>query len=79
MTFIVRQIADRHGMQMVEVARDANMFEQGYMDSLGVFTMLMQIEDEFAVRLGEDDLVDPRIGSVTGLAAVVADKKLRLT
>lgn len=72
--FIVRHIADRRGLDTADIALDADLFEQGYIDSLGVFTMIMALEDEFSVRFGEDELVSPSINTVQGLVAVIASK-----
>ena len=36
----VADIADRHGIESDEIAPEADLFEQGYIDSLGVFNLL---------------------------------------
>lgn len=73
--FIVRHIADRRGLESDEIRRDVDLFEHGYIDSLGVFNMMLSLEDEFGVRFIEDDLVDPQINTVCGLAAIIAGKR----
>lgn len=73
--FIVRHLADIRGLEVVDIERDADLFEHGYIDSLGVFNLMMLLEDTFDVRLGEDELIDPKINTVAGLAAVIAHKR----
>ena len=73
--FIVRHIADRHGIESTGIERDADLFDRGYVDSLGVFNMMMVLEENFGIRFSEYDMVDPRINTVSGLAAIIDDKQ----
>ncbi|MCP5429624.1 MAG: acyl carrier protein [Chromatiaceae bacterium] len=73
--FIVRHIADKHGITTDEIRRDADLFDNGYVDSLGVFNMMLSLEAEFGIRFIEDDLINPNINTVCGLAAIIAGKR----
>lgn len=73
--FIVRHIADKRGITTDEIRRDADLFDNGYVDSLGVFNMMLSLEDEFGIRFVEDDLINPTINTVCGLAAIIAGKR----
>ncbi|MCB1722518.1 MAG: acyl carrier protein [Chromatiaceae bacterium] len=69
--YIVTHIAERRGIAEGEVDRQADMFENGYIDSLAVFNMILLLEERFGVRLTEQTLVDPSIYTVHGLAATI--------
>lgn len=72
--FIVRHIADRRGVSADEIDCQADMFETGYIDSLGVFSMIVLLEEEFGIRFSEQELIDPALYTVTGLASSIASK-----
>jgi len=73
--FIVHHIAEKRGISADDIQRDADLFDSGYVDSLGVFNMMMSLEDEFGIRFIEDDLINPGISTVCGLAAIIAGKR----
>ena len=75
--FIVAHIAERRGMDPAQIAPDADLFEHGYIDSLGVFNMIMTLEDEFGIRFTEQDLINPAVNTVKGLTALIASKSAR--
>ncbi len=73
--FIARHIADKRGLPLNDIQHDADLFESGYVDSLGVFNMVMSLEDEFGIRFAENDLVDPRMSTVSGIAEIIQTKR----
>jgi len=73
--FIAQHIADKRGLPLSDIHHDVDMFESGYVDSLGVFNMMMSLEDEFGVRFAENDLVDPRMSTVSGIAEIIHAKR----
>jgi acyl carrier protein len=52
-------------------ARDADLFEGGYVDSVGVAELLEFLREEFGVELPETDLLSDEFSTVDGLAAIV--------
>ena len=72
--FIVRHIADRRGVSTEEIDCQADMFETGYVDSLGVFNMIVLLEEQFGVRFSDQELIDPALYTVTSLASSIARK-----
>lgn len=75
--FIVAHIVERRGIDPAVVDVEEDLFEQGHMDSLGVFNMMMTLEDKFGLRFTEQDLVNPSINTVRGLAGLIASKSAR--
>ncbi len=51
--------------------------DQGHIDSLSFIRFIFRLEERFAIEFLESDLVDQRIRSVGGLAALIAEKTAR--
>jgi len=56
------------------LADDDDIFEVGGVTSLFVIELLMFVEDEFDIVLGDDDLERDNFRSISALAALVARK-----
>ena len=52
--------------------RSAHLFEQGYIDSVGVVELLAYLQSTFGVDVPENDLTSDRFTSIEGIAEVVA-------
>jgi acyl carrier protein len=51
--------------------RSADLFEGGYIDSVGIVELLDFLGEEFGVELPESDLLSDDFSTVEGLAAIV--------
>jgi acyl carrier protein len=51
--------------------RDQNLFEAGYVDSIGLAELLAYIEEEFGTEVPEDDLVSDEFTTIDGMARVL--------
>jgi len=51
--------------------RNADLFEDGYVDSIGVIELLAFLEGEFGVEVPEDDLLSDDFSSISGIAEIV--------
>lgn len=49
----------------------ADVFEDGYIDSVGVIELLAYIEGEFGVEVPEEDLLSEEFSSIRGIATIV--------
>ncbi len=72
--FIKQFIADRRGHDIDDIDVRADMFERHYIDSLGVFTLLLEIEDAFDVHFNDEDMTEGKMLSIQGIAQVTAAK-----
>lgn len=59
--------------------RTVELFEAGYLDSLGVLRLVGYVESAFSITLGEDDLLSPDFTTVDGLSRIVRSAQLRHT
>ncbi|KAB2887911.1 MAG: acyl carrier protein [Desulfobulbaceae bacterium] len=54
---------------------DASFLEQGIIDSTGVLELVEWLEDTFAMKVEDDELIPDNLDSVDQLAQFVARKK----
>ena len=52
--------------------REVNLWEEGYVDSMGVVEVLAFLEDHFAVEIPKELLFDPSFTTVEGIARLIA-------
>lgn len=52
-------------------SREINLWEQGYVDSIGVVELIAYIEATFDVAVPDEALFDPDFTSVDGIARIV--------
>src|SRR5260370_35362773 len=66
----IAQITESDG----EFTRTTHLFDAGYIDSLGVVSLMEFIETSFGIELREEDLFDERFATIDGISAVIADR-----
>jgi len=54
--------------------RGVHLFTAGYVDSLDTIQVIAQVESDFGIELTEDDLLDPRFGTIDGIIAVASER-----
>ncbi len=59
---------------MSELSDDVNMFEQDYVDSLGIFQLLLGIEKDFGITLLPEDIIGDNIATINGLSKIISSK-----
>lgn len=52
-------------------SRKSSLWEEGYVDSIGVVELIAHIESTFAVALPDEALFDPAFKTVDGIASIV--------
>jgi acyl carrier protein len=53
--------------------RTVDIYESGYVDSIGVVELLAFIGDEFGVEVPEDELLSDEFTNIDGIARIVAE------
>jgi acyl carrier protein len=53
--------------------RTVDIYESGYVDSIGVVELLAFISDEFGVEVPEDELLSDEFTNIDGIARIVAE------
>ena len=57
---------------------DVDLFDCGYVDSVGLVELLAFIVDRFEVEIGDDDLLSDAFSTINGMAAIVCRELDRL-
>ncbi|MGH8900425.1 MAG: acyl carrier protein [Egibacteraceae bacterium] len=55
-----------------EFSRAAPLFDAGYVDSLGVVSLMEFIETSFGIELVEEDLFDEQFTTIDGMSKIIA-------
>jgi acyl carrier protein len=55
--------------------RDVDLFEEGYVDSIGVTETIAYLERRYGVTVGEEDLLSEEFATIEGMAAIVSRKQ----
>lgn len=53
-------------------SQDVELFEAGYLDSLGVVRLILFLESTFTVTLDDGILLDPRFTTIAGIGELVS-------
>ena len=51
--------------------READLFENGYVDSVGVIELLGFLQEEFGVEVPDDDILTDDFSNIAGIARIV--------
>jgi acyl carrier protein len=51
------------------------VFKEGYFDSMGFVRLVSFLENEFEVRISDDDLVEKNFESINAISSFVSNKK----
>lgn len=54
-----------------DFGQNSELFESGYLDSLGIVALTTYIEQHFSVTLTEQHLFDPRFTTIAGIAEII--------
>lgn len=55
-----------------QFSQDVQLFEAGYLDSLGVVRLIVFIESTFNLTLRDETLLDPRFTTIAGIGELVS-------
>lgn len=68
-SFITSELLQGTGESII--GDDDQLIESGIIDSLGVMTMLVFLEDEFSLQIPGEDLVPENFASINAIATLV--------
>lgn len=51
------------------------MLERGIIDSMGVLELISFIQDEFGIKVGDDEITEEHFGTLAGIASYVVSKR----
>jgi len=56
----------------LEFGRDIDLYDGGYIDSMGVVEMLEFLREEFGVEIPDNDLLSDDFSNIAGIARIVS-------
>jgi acyl carrier protein len=59
-----------------KIQDDSLIFKEGYFDSMGFIMLITFIEDEFALKTSDSDLIEENFESINAITAYILRKKL---
>ncbi len=73
--FIVDWIVKKKNIELSEINLTADIFEAGYLDSLSVFSLVMDIESKFNVNFNAEDLTSCSTYTIKLFANLIPSKE----
>ncbi|WP_024851375.1 acyl carrier protein [Hydrogenovibrio kuenenii] len=70
--FIKNWIAEHKGLDIEALDKDEHMFQAGYLDSLGLFRLIFDVESEFDVEFDQSELFCSGATSIDSLGDAMA-------
>jgi acyl carrier protein len=70
--FIAKELLNN--CALTEIGENQPLIEQGIIDSLGILALLSFIEDTYAVRIGDDDLIPENFETLVAISAMIRSK-----
>jgi acyl carrier protein len=55
-----------------EFDREVDLFDRGYVDSMGIVELLELLQEEFKVEFSDEDLLSDDFSSISGIAWLVS-------
>jgi acyl carrier protein len=73
----VHRFLDEHKCSIPRGSDVSDLFTEGSLDSLAIVALIVGLESTFGIHLTEQDLGDPRLSTVSGLASLVVEVRGR--
>lgn len=72
--FIVEHIQSQYTIPEGEDIERFNYVEKGYIDSIGMISFIMKLEDTYGITFTDDELTDPRFQTIGTLVDMIQQK-----
>ena len=69
--FLKEKIADNTGITIDNINTDINIFENNYIDSIGIFTLLVEIEEEYGIEISLNSIEDIDTLTINSLSKII--------
>lgn len=70
---VIEGIQDSAGQQGT-LTGTTNFVQSGLLDSFAILSLIMQLEQQFAIKFSIDELANTELQTVAGMAQAIADK-----
>ena len=73
--WLVNWFANKLNCQKNDINVYADFFENGYVDSLKIFELIIEIESYFNIKFDNDDFLDEETHTIIGLENLIKSKR----
>ena len=70
---VIEGVQDSAGQQGT-LTSTSNLVQSGLLDSFAILSLIMQLEQQFAIKFTIDELTNTELQTVSGMAQAIADK-----
>jgi len=70
---VIEGVQDSAGQQGT-LTSTSNFVQSGLLDSFAILSLIMQLEQQFAIKFTIDELTNTELQTVSGMAQAIADK-----
>jgi acyl carrier protein len=57
-----------------KIQNDSLIFKEGYFDSMGFIVLITFLEDNFGIRIGDEDLIEENFESINAITSYITRK-----
>lgn len=57
-----------------KIQNDSLIFKEGYFDSMGFIVLITFLEDNFGIRIGDEDLIEENFESINAITSYIIRK-----
>lgn len=81
-TFTIRQKVNQYVLQETfaeknKIQDDSLIFKEGYFDSMGFIKLITFIEEEFGIKISDEDLTEENFESINAITSYILRKKTK--
>lgn len=81
-TFTIRQKVNQYVLQETfaeknKIQDDSLIFKEGYFDSMGFIRLITFIEEEFGIKISDEDLTEENFESINAITSYILRKKTK--
>jgi len=72
--YLVRNLAEKNDLTENQIDTTIDIFEKGYIDSIGIFSLLVEIEDNLEIELSLEDISSLDVYNINNIASLIETK-----
>lgn len=76
--WLIDWISSKNGKDINLINKKINIFDADYVDSLGAFELMTEIEEKFNITFDSDDLGNDNMSTLEGITEIISSKAISL-
>jgi len=73
--FLVNYISEKNSIDREIIDISSNIFDSAYIDSIGLFTLLVELEEEFGIEIDLDSIKSSDVSTIKSFAQLLGSIK----